>query len=51
MFNEDYFMKYEFVNFKTYCVGDNLVKLQKLVPEGKISWTTSSHLGQWHRPH
>jgi hypothetical protein len=29
----------------------NNQKKEKLVLEGEFRWVTSSHLGQWHRPH
>jgi hypothetical protein len=52
-FNEADFKKIdlkckEILNFKYFFIG-NSIKLLKNGLEGKISWVTSSHFGQWHR--
>jgi hypothetical protein len=34
-----------------YVILRNLIKLKKIILEGKMNWLTSSHLGQWHKLH
>jgi hypothetical protein len=40
---------WEILNFEWFFVIENSIKLQKMVLEGKICWSTSSHSGQLHR--
>ncbi len=37
--------------FSSFVIGISMKLDKKIVLEGKISWVTSSHLGQWHRLH
>jgi hypothetical protein len=34
-----------------YDIFRNLIKILKMVLEGKMNWRTSSYLGQWHKLH